>query len=66
MAQRNCTTTKRSFKHPNAYERGQIVALLKEGKSMRYIARQLGRTPSIISREIKHERLVKNFVSNLK
>jgi hypothetical protein len=39
MAQRNCTTTKRSFKHPNAYERGQIVALLKEGKSMRYIAR---------------------------
>lgn len=53
MAQRNCTTKSRSFKHLNAYERGKISALLKEGKSMRYIARQLGRAPSTISREIK-------------
>jgi len=44
---------RRSFKHLNAYERGQIAALYKEGKSMHYIAKQLGRAPSTISREIK-------------
>jgi IS30 family transposase len=44
---------RRSFKHLNAYERGQIAALHKEGKSIRYIAKQLGRAPSTISREIK-------------
>lgn len=53
MAQRNCTTKHRTFKHLNVYERGQIAALYKEGKSMRYIAEQLGRDPSTISREIK-------------
>jgi len=53
MAQHNCTTKHRSFKHLNAYERGQIAALRKEGKSMRYIAKQLDRAPSTISREIK-------------
>ncbi|SHF11391.1 Helix-turn-helix domain-containing protein [Caldanaerobius fijiensis DSM 17918] len=53
MAQHNCTTKYRSFKHLNVYERGQIAALHKEGKSIRYIARQLGRTPSTIGREIK-------------
>ncbi|MDN5277461.1 MAG: hypothetical protein PWR01_1426, partial [Clostridiales bacterium] len=26
MAQHNCTTKHRSFKHLNAYERGQIAA----------------------------------------
>ena len=34
-------------------QRGQIASLHKEGKSIRYIARQLCRTPSTISREIK-------------
>jgi len=53
MAQHNCTTKPRSFKHLNVYERGQIAALHKEGKSIRYIAKQLGRAPSTISREIK-------------
>jgi len=53
MAQYNCTMKRRSFKHLNAYERGQIAALYKEGKSMHYIAKQLGRAPSTISREIK-------------
>ena len=53
MAQYNCTTKCRSFKHLSVYERGKIAALYKEGKSIRYIARQLGRAPSTISREIK-------------
>ena len=53
MIQHNYTMKRRSFKHLNAYERGQITALHKEGKSIRYIAKQLGRTPSTISREIK-------------
>jgi len=32
------TTTEHKFKHLSVYERGQIAALLKEGKSQRYIA----------------------------
>jgi IS30 family transposase len=47
------TTTVRFFKHLSVFERGQIAALLKEGKSQRYIAKKLGRSPSTISREIK-------------
>jgi len=35
------------------YERGKIAALHEEGKSIRYIAKQLRRAPSTISREIK-------------
>ncbi|MCX7950451.1 MAG: IS30 family transposase [Clostridiales bacterium] len=46
-------TPVRSFKHLKLYERGEIFALLKEGKSIRYIAKKLGRSPSTISREIK-------------
>jgi transposase, IS30 family len=38
----------RSFKHLKLYERGEIYALLKEGKSIRYIAKKLGRSPSTI------------------
>lgn len=53
MAQYNCTTKRRSFKHLNVYERGKIAALLAEKKSLRYIAKQLGRNVSTISREIK-------------
>ncbi len=53
MTNYNCTTKRCSFKHLNAYERGKIAALLKEGKSIRYIAKQLARAPSTISREIK-------------
>lgn len=47
------TTTIRSFKHLDAHERGIIKALLGEGRSLRYIAKQLHRHPSTISREIK-------------
>ena len=51
--QSKSTTTVRSFKHLSVFERGQIAALLKEGKTQRYIANKLGRSPSTISREIK-------------
>lgn len=47
------TTIKRKFKHLSVYERGQIAALVKEGKTLHYIAKKLGRSPSTISREIK-------------
>jgi len=53
VVQSNSTTTARKFKHLSVYERGQIAALLEEGKSIRYIAKKLGRYPSTISREIK-------------
>lgn len=46
-------TTKRKFKHLSVYERGQIAALLREGKTQSYIAEKLGRSKSTISREIK-------------
>lgn len=47
------TTTARSFKHLALYERGMIYALLKEDRSLRYIAQQLQRDPGTISREIQ-------------
>lgn len=47
------TTTARSFKHLSRYERGMIFALLKEKRSIRYIAHQMKRSQSTISREIK-------------
>jgi len=53
VVQTNHTTTAKKFKHLSVYERGQIAALLEEGKSQRYIARKLGRSPSTISREIR-------------
>jgi len=40
-----------SYVHLSAFERGQIQALLEEGKSVTYIACALGRNPSTISRE---------------
>lgn len=47
------TTSARSFKHINKYERGIIKGLLAEQRSIRYIARQLNRHPSTIMREIR-------------
>ena len=47
------TTAARSFKHLALHERGMIYALLKEHRSIRYIASQLQRNPSTISREIQ-------------
>ena len=46
-------TTVRSFTHLALQERGMIFALLKEKRSIRYIARQLQRNPGTISREVK-------------
>lgn len=45
-------TSSRTFKHLSLIERGMIFALLQEGRSRRYIAGQLGRHVSTISREI--------------
>ena len=42
-----------SYKHFTPTERGQIQALLKEGKSQSYIADVLGRDRSTIGRELK-------------
>lgn len=47
------TTSRRSFKHLNEYERGMIKGYLLEKRSIRYIARQLNRHPSTILREIQ-------------
>jgi IS30 family transposase len=47
------TTSARSFKHLRHHERGMIYALIGEGRSLRYIAQQLTRNPSTISREVK-------------
>lgn len=46
------TTSIRSFKHLSIIERGMIFALIREGYSLRHIAKQLGRHVSTISREI--------------
>ncbi len=53
MVHNNFNTDRRNFKHLSPYERGNIKALLNEGKSINYIAKQLNRSPSTISREIK-------------
>ena len=48
MAVQSKSTTKiRTFKHLSVYERGQIAALFKEGKSQRYIAKKLGRSHQV-------------------
>ena len=44
----------KTYKHLNEEERNQIVVLINRGKSVRNIAKVLGRNPSTISREIKN------------
>lgn len=51
MANTNSNIGKRKFKHLNPYERGKIWPLLNEGRCVRYIVRQLRRSPSTVSRE---------------
>ena len=41
-----------SYTHLTQYERDQISALLRSGKSISSIAKQLGRNKSTLSREI--------------
>ncbi|MDQ0219792.1 IS30 family transposase [Peribacillus cavernae] len=52
MAQTNSTTTRRTFKHLTAFDRGKIAALYAEGKSMQVIADIVGCHKSTISREL--------------
>ncbi len=42
-----------SYAHFTPTERGQIQAFMQEGRSLRYIARKLNRSPSSISRELR-------------
>lgn len=53
MAQEQSTTSKRSFKHLNPFQRGQIAALQKEGKSQAAIANALSCNRRTINRELK-------------
>ena len=56
MSQEQYTTEteeRKRGKHLDAYERGQIEALKKEGKSNRAIARAIGCSPTTIGNELK-------------
>ena len=65
MSQKDCNTKqvkykvqnkkgiKRSFKHIDQIERGQIYALVQEGKSVTYIAKKLNRSRTTIYNELK-------------
>lgn len=53
MAKIHSTINRRTFKHLTPYERGQIVALRGEGKSLQFIADTIGKNKSTISRELK-------------
>ena len=46
-----------SYTHLTAFERGQVQALLQEGKGVRAISRVLKRAPSCISRELRRNRV---------
>lgn len=47
-------------KHLTATERGAIESMLREGRSMRYIADSLNKAPSSISKEISKHALQKS------
>lgn len=54
MLNNNNTISKKChYKHLTSSNRGQIQAYRNEGKSIRFIAKMLGKSPSTISREIK-------------
>ena len=61
MSQKDCNINqvknkkahKRSFKHIDQIERGQIYALVQEGKSVAYIAKKLNRSRTTIYNELK-------------
>ena len=50
---KNKKAHKRSFKHIDQIERGQIYALVQEGKSITYIAKKLNRSRTTIYNELK-------------
>lgn len=53
MAQPNHNTQKRNFKHLTSFERGQILALRKEGKSLQEIGDAIGHHKSTVCRELQ-------------
>ena len=61
------TTSRLKFKHLSACERGKSCALLDQGLTVRAIARDLGRHPCTIAREINRgttTQLYTNFVAH--
>ena len=50
-----------SYTHLSLSDRGEIEALVREGKSRRYIADSLGRHPSTISRECRRNRRASGY-----
>ena len=53
MAHNNNTIQKQKYKHLSSFERGEIAALHKAGRSNREIARRLGRVHQTIANELK-------------
>ena len=60
------STTKSSYNHLSAIERGKIEALHKQGKSQTEIARLMGRNRSTISRELKRGTVTQMKIKNEK
>lgn len=58
MDTNNITPTTRKNKHLNAFERGQIELLHKDGLSPYAIAKKLGRSPNTIRNELKRGTVV--------
>ena len=50
-------------KHLLSYERIRIEELLKEGRSFKAIANELGKSPTTVSREIRSHSITKNVGS---
>ncbi|WP_027416369.1 helix-turn-helix domain-containing protein, partial [Aneurinibacillus terranovensis] len=57
MARSYRNTKKRTFTHLNAFDRGKIQVLWKQGKSLQAIANEIGCHKSTISRELKRGRV---------
>lgn len=53
MADSNINTKERTFSHLTAFDRGQIQALRREGKTLQQIAEAIGCHKSTVSRELK-------------
>ena len=60
------STTKSSYNHLSAIERGKIEVLHKQGKSQTEIARLMGRNRSTISRELKRGTVTQMKIKNEK
>jgi transposase, IS30 family len=54
---------KSSFKHIDYEERVKIDLLRKEGKSIRYIAKVLGRSPNTVSYELNNNKVKEEYIA---